>query len=413
MNHAPPMAEDKASTQEGPGALAGLKVIDLTRVLGGPYCTMVLSDHGAEVIKLEPPQGDETREWGPPFDDAGDASYFIGINRNKKSVGLDLSKPAGREVLMRLLEDADVLVENFKPGTMEKWALGYEDVLSKRFPRLIHCRVSGFGADGPLGGFPGYDAILQAMVGLMSINGTETSGPTRLGTPIVDIATGLFSAIAILMALHEREKSGRGQFCDMTLHDCGMALLHPHAANFFLNAKRPKMTGNPHPNLAPYSKFQTRTCEIFVAAGNDPAFRKFCELLDMPDMASDPRFATNSARLVHRDALTKKLNARFADEDGYGLTRRMLAAGLPAGPVLNVDEAMAADHTEHRNMVTEIGAYRGLGTPIKLSRTPGGTRSAPPRFNEHGEAVLRARGFSEAEVAALAREGVLVEKRRK
>src|SRR3984893_1728133 len=177
------MAEDKASTQ-GPGALAGLKVIDLTRVLGGPYCTMVLSDHGAEVIKLEPPQGDETREWGPPFDDAGDASYFIGINRNKKSVGLDLSKTAGREVLLRLLEDADVLVESFKPGTMEKWALGYEDVLSKRFPRLIHCRVSGFGADGPLGGFPGCDAIL--------------------------------------MALHEREKSGKGQFCDMTLHDCGM-----------------------------------------------------------------------------------------------------------------------------------------------------------------------------------------------
>jgi crotonobetainyl-CoA:carnitine CoA-transferase CaiB-like acyl-CoA transferase len=177
-----PTVEDSASVQ-APGALFGLKVIDLTRVLGGPYCTMVLSDHGAEVIKLEPPQGDETREWGPPFDDGGDASYFIGINRNKQSVGLDLSKPAGREVLLRLLEDADVLVENFKPGSMEKWVLGYEDVLSKRFPRLIHCRVSGFGADGPLGGFPGYDAILQAMVGLMSINGTETSGPTRLGNP--------------------------------------------------------------------------------------------------------------------------------------------------------------------------------------------------------------------------------------
>ena len=176
VNQAFPIAEGKASAQ-GPGALAGLKVIDLTRVLGGPYCTMVLSDHGAEVIKLEPPQGDETRDWGPPFDDAGDASYFIGINRNKKSLGLDLSKPAGREVLLRLLEHADVLVENFKPGSMERWALGYEDVLSKRFPRLIHCRVSGFGADGPLGGFPGYDAILQAMVGLMSINGTETSGP--------------------------------------------------------------------------------------------------------------------------------------------------------------------------------------------------------------------------------------------
>jgi formyl-CoA transferase len=306
-----------------------------------------------------------------------------------------------------------VLIENFKPGSMEKWNLGYEDVLSTRFPRLIHCRVSGFGADGPLGGFPGYDAVLQAMVGLMSINGTETSGPTRLGNPVVDIATGLFAAIAILMALHEREKSGRGQFCDMTLHDCGMALLHPHAANFFLNGKRPKATGNPHPNLAPYSKFQTRTCEIFVAAGNDPAFQKFCALLDMPEMASDPRFATNGARVTNREALTAVLNARFANEDGHELSRRMLAAGLPAGPVLNVDETMAADHTAHRKMVTELGAYRGLGTPIKLSRTPGGTRSAPPRFNEHGKAVLRGHGFSDAEIAALAREGVLVQKRRK
>ena len=398
---------------QGPGALSGLKVIDLTRVLGGPYCTMVLSDHGADVIKLEPPQGDETREWGPPFDEAGDASYYLGINRNKKGVGLDLAKPAGREVLLRLLEDADVLIENFKPGSMEKWGLGYEAVLSKRFPRLIHCRVSGFGADGPMGGFPGYDAILQAMVGLMSINGTETSGPTRLGNPIVDIATGLFSAIAILMALYERGTSGRGQFCDMTLHDCGMALLHPHAANFFLSGRRPKATGNPHPNLQPYSKFTTRTCEIFVAAGNDATFRKFCEFLGVPELAKDTRFATNSGRVTNRDALAEVLNARFADEDGHELTRRMLAAGLPAGPVLFVDEAMAANHTAHRKMVTELGGYRGLGTPIKLSRTPGGTRSAPPRFNEHGEAVLRARGFSEAEIAGLARDGVLVQQRRK
>jgi len=412
VNDASPITESKALAQ-GPSALTGLKVIDLTRVLGGPYCTMVLSDHGAEVIKLEPPQGDEVREWGPPFNDAGDASYFVGINRNKKSVGLDLAKPAGKQVLLRLLDDADVLVENFKPGSMEKWGLGYDDVLSKRFPRLIHCRVSGFGADGPLGGFPGYDAVLQAMVGLMSINGTETSGATRLGTPIVDIATGLFSAIAILMALREREKSGKGQYCDMTLHDCGMALLHPHAANFFLSGKRPKATGNPHPNLVPYSKFQTRTCEIFIAAGNDPAFQKFCEFLGMTELASDSRFATNAGRLLNRDALTEALNARFASEDGYELTRRMLAIGLPAGPVLNVDEAMAAEHTAHRNMVTELGAYRGLGTPIKLSRTPGGARSAPPRFNEHGEAVLRAHGFSDAEIAELARDGVLVQQRRR
>lgn len=396
-----------------PGALAGIKVIDLTRVLGGPYCTMVLSDHGAEVIKLEPPQGDEVRDWGPPFDAAGDASYFLGVNRNKRSVGLDLAKPEGRQVLLRLLEGADVLIENFKPGSMEKWGLGYEAVLQARFPRLVHCRVSGFGGDGPDGGFPGYDAVLQAMTGLMSINGTADSGPTRLGNPIVDIATGLFSAIGILMALQERTRSGQGQYLDMTLHDCGMALLHPHAANYFLSGKRPVATGNPHPNLAPYSKFRTRTCEIFVAAGNDPAFRKFCEFLGMPDLAKDPRFATNGARVTNREALTTVLEARFAEEDGHDLTRRMLQAGLPAGPVRHVDEAMAAPHTAHRQMVTELDGYRGLGTPIKMSRTPGGTRAAPPRFAEHTEQVLARHGFSADEIATLREGGVLVEARRR
>ena len=328
MNDATPMPEGKGLALS-PGALAGLKVIDLTRVLGGPYCTMVLSDHGAEVIKLEPPQGDEVRDWGPPFDTAGDASYFVGVNRNKRSIGLDLSKPEGRTVLLRLLEGADVLIENFKPGSMEKWGLGYEAVLRQRFPRLVHCRVSGFGADGPLGGFPGYDAVLQAMVGLMSINGTGDSGPTRLGNPIVDIATGLFSTIGILMALQERERSGLGQYVDMTLHDCGMALLHPHAANYFLSGKRPVATGNPHPNLAPYSKFRTRTCEIFVAAGNDPAFRKFCEFLGLSALATDPRFATNGARVTNKPALTEILEARFAEEDGHDLTRRMLPPACP------------------------------------------------------------------------------------
>jgi crotonobetainyl-CoA:carnitine CoA-transferase CaiB-like acyl-CoA transferase len=412
MNDALPMAEGRALAA-GPGALSGLRVVDLTRVLGGPYCTMVLSDHGADVIKLEPPQGDEVRDWGPPFDAQGDASYFLGVNRNKKSVGLDLAQPAGREVLLRLLEGADVLIENFKPGSMEKWGLGYEEVLARRFPRLIHCRVSGFGATGPLGGFPGYDAILQAMVGLMSINGTEDSGPTRLGTPIVDIATGLFSTIAILMAVVEREKSSQGQYCDMTLHDCGMALLHPHAANFFLNGKRPVATGNPHPNLAPYAKFTTKTCEIFVGCGNDPTFKKFCKFLGLEELGTDPRFATNGQRVINKPALTEILNNRFANEDGIDLCQRMLAAGLPAGPVYGVDQAMSAPHTAHRNMVTEKDGYVGLGTPIKLSRTPGGTRAAPPQFAQHTNEVLAKYGFSEEEIGRLAEAGVLVEKRRK
>jgi formyl-CoA transferase len=393
------------------GALAGLKVIDLTRVLGGPYCTMILADHGAEVIKIEPPQGDETRHWGPPFDAGGDASYFLGVNRNKRSLALDLGREEGRAVLWRLLEGADVLIENYKPGSMEKWGLGYE-TLAARFPGLVHCRVSGFGADGPLGGLPGYDAILQAMVGLMSINGTRQTGPTRLATPVVDLATGLYSAIAILMALQERAHSGRGQFCDMTLHDCGMALLHSHAPNFFLNGRRPQPTGNPHPNISPYSKYATRTGEIFVACGNEPAFRKFCEFLGLAELASDPRFASNGARVTNRAALDAILDARLAEEDGLALCERLLAAGLPAGPVRHVDEAMAAPHTAHRQMVVELDGFRALGTPIKLSRTPGGARARPPRFNEHGAALLAAHGYSADEIAALEAAGVVVRERR-
>jgi formyl-CoA transferase len=394
-----------------PGALAGIKVIDLTRVLGGPYCTMILSDHGADVIKIEPPQGDEVRDWGPPFHE-GDASYFIGVNRNKRAIALDLGKPEGKAVLLRLLEGADVLIENFKPGAMEKWGLGYEDVLSKRYPGLVHCRISGFGADGPLGGLPGYDAILQAMTGLMSINGDPSTGPMRLGTAVVDMGTGLYSAIGILMALHERARSGRGQYLDMTLYDCGMALLHPQAANYFLNGKRPSGTGNPHPNLVPYDKYPTRTCEIFIASGNNGQFRKLSEIIGRPELADDPRFANNGARNENRVALTLVLAAAFADQDGKELANRLIRAGVPAGPVLPVDEAVAEPHTAHREMVTELDGYKGIGTPIKFSRTGGGTRRPPPRFNQHGAEILAQHGYSGAEIEAFREAGIMHVKRR-
>jgi crotonobetainyl-CoA:carnitine CoA-transferase CaiB-like acyl-CoA transferase len=398
------------------GALAGIKVVDLTRVLGGPYCTMILSDHGAEVVKIEPPQGDEVRNWGPPFqlEDGGEpeASYFIGVNRNKRSIALDIGKPPGQAVLLRLLEDADVLVENFKPGTMEKWGLAHAD-LARRFPGLIHCRVSGFGADGPLGGLPGYDAILQAMTGLMSVNGDASSGPLRLGIPIVDLATGLYAAIGILMALHERARSGTGQFVDATLHDCGMALLHPQAANFFLSGARPMPTGNPHPNLAPYEKYRTRTCEVFIASGNDGQFRKLCELIGRPELAADSRFAHNADRLGNRHALMALLGEAIGVEDGFELAPRLIRNGVPAGAVMAVDDVVAAPHTAHREMVTELGRYRGIGTPIKLSRTPGGTRGPPPRFGEHGQQVLTALGYDADAIAALERDRVLYTRRRK
>jgi formyl-CoA transferase len=260
---------------------------------------------------------------------------------------------------------------------------------------------------------PGYDAILQAMTGLMSVNGDATTGPMRYGTPVVDMTTGLYAVVGILMAAYERERSGRGQFLDMTLYDCGMAVLHPQAANFFLNGKRPMPIGNPHPNLAPCDKFKTKTGEIFIAIGNDGQFRKLTEEIGRPEMADDPRYRTNGDRVTHRLMLCAELAAIFADTDGKAVAHRLLKAGLPAGPVMAVDEAMAAEHTAARDMVAEKGNYRGVGTPIKLSRTPGGLRRNPPRFAEHSEDVLKERGYDDEDIAALRKAGVLPGKRRR
>ena len=395
------------------GPLEGLRVIDLTRVLGGPYCTQILGDYGAEVLKLEPPQGDEVRDWGPPFDEGGDASYFIGVNRSKRALGLDLAQGQGREVLLRLLDGADILIENFKPGAMEKWGLGYEAMLKDRFPQLIHCRISGFGADGPMGGMPGYDAVIQAMCGMFSVNGTPTSGPTRMGIPVVDIGTGLYAAIAILMAVHERTRSGQGQFIDMTLYDAGMALMHPHIPNYVLSGRLPKLTGNAHPNICPYDKYETRTVDVFLAVGNDRAFRRLCAELEAPDLAEDPRFRTNGLRLEHREELSLRLQALFQEQDGDDLCRRLLAAGVPAGPVRDTAQVMADEHTAHREMAAEVGTYRGWGLPIKFSRSPGKIERTPPRYGEHGRAILDAAGFTADEIEALVAAGVVLEGRRR
>lgn len=365
-----------APTLPNAGALAGCKVIDLSRVLGGPYCTQILADHGADVLKIEPPGGDETRGWGPPF--LGDtASYFIGVNRNKEGMTLDLSQPAGQELLRHLLADADVLVENFKPGTLEKWGLGY-DALNQAFPKLIHCRVSGFGSDGPLGGLPGYDACAQAMCGLMSVNGDADGDATRVGLPVVDMVTGLNAAVAILLALNERSRSGLGQFLDITLYDCALSLLHPHAANYFYSGNVPKRSGNAHPNIAPYETLPTASGPIFLAVGNNRQFALLALALNAPALATDTRYASNADRLQHRQALRDDLSALLADQDAAALSDRLLRAGVPAAAVQTVDQALAHPHTKHRGMVLEHGEYRGVGSPIKLSRTPASLRTLPP-----------------------------------
>lgn len=358
------------------GALAGLRVIDLSRVLGGPYCGQILGDHGADVLKVEPPQGDDTRAWGPPFRH-GVASYYLGLNRNKRGTRLDLSKPEGREVLMTLLEGADVLIENFKTGTMEKWGIGW-DVLHARFPRLVHVRVSGFGADGPLGGLAGYDAAVQAMTGIMSVNGEVDGSPLRVGLPVVDMVTGLNAALGVLLALQERARSGEGQFVEASLFDCGLSLLHPHAANWFLDGRRPGLSGNAHPNIYPYDAFPTASVPVFLAVGNDRQFGLLCDHLGAPELAQDTRYATPGQRSVYRDALRAEIVARFAALDGERLAQDLMDKGVPCAPVLSVDAALTHPHTAHREMVVEIGDYRGVASPIKLSRTPATYRLAPP-----------------------------------
>lgn len=394
------------------GALDGIRVLDLTRILGGPFGTQWLGDHGAEVIKIEPPHGDDVRHWGPPFsEEHGAASYFLGINRNKRGMALDLRMEEGKQVLFRLLEDADVLIENFKPGSLEKWGMGYADVLEERFPRLIHCKVSGFGADGPMGGRPGYDAVIQAQAGMMSVNGVPGGGPTRLGIPIVDIATGMAAVIGIGMALYERSQSGRGQSIETSLYDTGVSLLFPHYANYFISGKDPVITGNRHPNLSPYDSFPTKTGAIFIAGGNDSQFRRMCEVLGAPEIAEDPMFKDNAGRLTNPDAFRARLEPLMMKWDAEELSTALMKKGVPAGPVLTVPEVMAAPHTLHREMKIDIDGFETTGNPIKMSRTPANpARKKPPKFGEETRAILAEVGYSNDEIDAMFAAGAALDK---
>ncbi len=392
-------------------ALDGTLVIDLSRVLGGPYCSQILGDHGAEIIKIEPPGGDETRDWGPPFH-GQDSAYFLGVNRNKRSMGLDLSTEAGREVLLRLLEKADVLLENYKPGTMEAWGLGYEEVLREKFPGLVHCRISGFGSDGPWGGFPGYDAIIQAMAGWFSINGEEGSNPTRLGLAAVDMGTGLYSAIAILMALVERENSGAGQYLDMTLYDCAVSLMHPHIPNYNFSGEIPAATGNAHPNISPYDTFKTATVDVFIGAGNNRAFGKLCKALEYPELATDPRFLNNIDRVNNREQLKDELESRLAKFEGEDICNQLARAGLAVGPIHDTQQVVDHPHTHHREMTIEKDWYKMTGTPIKFSRTPGSLRHLPPEFGAHTQEILQEFGFNESEISDLLANDTALENRK-
>jgi len=390
------------------GALAGVKIVDLSRVLGGPYCTQILADHGAEVIKLEPPDGDETRLWGVPVH-RGASAYFTGINRNKKMLAADLRQDAGKALLLRLLQEADVLVHNFKTGTLEKWGLGYDEVLRQRFPRLIYCHVTGFGDTGPLGGLPGYDGAAQALGGNMSVNGDAASGPTRVGMPMVDMTTGMNAALAIAMALIERARSGLGQKIDVCLYDSAVMMLHPHAPNLLLVGEKPRLTGNAHPNISPYDSYRTGEGPIFLAVGNNGQFNKLCQLVGHPEIAANADYATNVLRVTNREALKRDLEAAFVPFVAASLCEQLLRAGVPAGAVLDVEQVLAAPHTRHRQMVVEDGAYKALGIPIKFDRTPGGVRLLPAELGAHTREICAALGYSDAQIDEWVAAGVVIE----
>ncbi|RZT98256.1 crotonobetainyl-CoA:carnitine CoA-transferase CaiB-like acyl-CoA transferase [Advenella incenata] len=363
------------------GALDGLKVIDAARVLAGPFAGQILGDHGAEIVKIESPEGDECRGFGPPFVN-GSSAYFNAVNRNKRSVVLDLGEQNDREQFFKMLETADVLIENFKLSTLRKWQIPDAKWFTQQYPRLIHCRITGFGDDGPYGGLPGYDAAVQAMAGLLSINGDLDGDPVRVGVPVVDLTTGMNAALAALLALQARNRTGRGQLADISLYDSAVSMAHPFLTNYLHSGVIPGPTGNRHANIVPYNVYKTRTVPLFIAVANDRMFSKLCNHLNLQELPNDPLFSTNRARVENRDLLEAKLNKAFESVDGEVFGPTLLDNGIPAAPILNIETVANSAHARHRNMVIQTQEYTGPGIPIKLSDTPASIRHFPPRLGE-------------------------------
>jgi crotonobetainyl-CoA:carnitine CoA-transferase CaiB-like acyl-CoA transferase len=392
--------------------LAGLTVLDFTRVLSGPYCTMLLADMGARVIKLEQPgRGDDTRAWGPPFVN-GESAYFLSINRNKESLTLDLKSAEARPVLDSLLERSDVLVENFRPGTMQRLGLSYE-TLSSRYPRLIYCSISGFGQTGPRSVEPGYDAVIQGEAGLMSITGDAAGPPFRLGVAIADIVSGMFAAQGVAMALLARVRTGRGQRVDIGMLDATAALLTYQAGIYFATGSTPGRMGNRHPTIVPYETFQASDGDFVIAVGNDEQWRRFCRIAGLESIAGDERFATNRARVVHYQELRPVLAERLRTRARQEWVSELKSAGVPCGSVRDVGEVLQDSQLDARQMIQTIdhvsaGAIRLLGVPIKLSDTPGAVRTAPPALGQHTDRILRDDcGLSATQIESLRRSNAI------
>jgi crotonobetainyl-CoA:carnitine CoA-transferase CaiB-like acyl-CoA transferase len=410
-----------------PGPLAGILVADCSTVLAGPYCTMLLADLGADVVKIEPPDGDGTRAWGPPWvgagrlspGDPGVAAYYLAVNRNKRSLRLDLRNRDGRDILGRLLGRADVLVENFRVGRFA--GLGFDDTtLEALNPELIHLAISGYGTTGPEAAKPGYDFVIQAVAGLMSITGfpDDAGGePAKVGVAIGDVVTGLQGAVAVLAALAGRSRAGspaagRGQRIDVSIFESTLAVLVNQAQNAFATDVAPTRRGNAHPNIVPYETFRTADGEIALAVGSERQWVRFCAALELDGLAADRRFATNPDRVAHRDVLRPLLAERLVTATTAAWLARLGAAEVPCGPINDVIAALASPQAQAREMVVDVvhprlGPVRQVGVPFKLAATPASIRSAPPLLGEHADEILAELGYDQTAIARLRVDGVI------
>ena len=417
------MAQPKKDIEAPKGALDGLRVLDLTRVLAGPLSAQILADLGADVIKVERPgKGDDSREWAPPFvaspavSPLDESAYFWTCNRGKRSITLNLASKAGRAVVARLAAESDVLIENYKVGTFERYGLGYE-ALSRINPKLIYCSITGFGQTGPYSARPGYDTIVQAMGGLMSITGNPDSAPgggsRKSGVAVADLLTGVYSCVAILAALNERHTSGQGQYIDMSLLDVQVSALSNIGMNYLATGKVPQRAGNRLTTVYPSDGFRCRDGELMLIVGNDEQFRRFCKAMDMPGVSDDQRFSRNEARLAHADELAPLISEALAHRSMAECQALLDAAGVPASPINNIAQVFADPHVVARQMVRDLGQANGqtvrmIANPIRMSRTPPSYRRPPPTLGQHNTEVFReVLGLTEQECADLMRDGAV------